>query len=185
MKKILLMLSVFLLFAACQSMPSSEEATTKEQVVELPEEENVFVVEEWEEPEFGFKEFYDPNFGVLQTVPQIPQWVFSFLQFESNADGWRSPEEILKSGTCNINDYAILFMNILKVRFDIECNLVIIDGKEAFSEHGFAFHPLIEYQGHVYNVYAPDYIFPDIEILYSYTYEEVFYQTFKDLLDGV
>lgn len=130
------------------------------------------------EPELGFELVY-ANFAVgdLQGISAL---IMANMPVKEGEE-FNSPETILSSGMGTKNDFAIMFINIAKVMFDVELDLAIIDTRDYLGEVGSKYHAMIMYNGIIYNVYDIRFYFP-VEPSHVYKFHEVFLQNMAGVI---
>ena len=75
------------------------------------------------EGDYSYIPLYYGDFDNIQDTSDIPRWMRSKVQYE--VSDVQSPKETLDKGTGDCDCYAILYMNITYILFDIKCNLVL------------------------------------------------------------
>ena len=68
----------------------------------------------------------------IEEPEQIARWIYHHVDYEWDVvDHWQSPKETLDNGTGDCEDFAILYMNILYVKWGVKSDLVFVmdDGR--------------------------------------------------------
>jgi hypothetical protein len=143
---------VLLVFAGCATEPAVR-----------PEE--VFI-----EPVLGFDLFY--GYFEVTSIQEISELIMTNMPIIEGNE-FNAPETIYNNKAGTKNDFAIMFINIAKVMFNVEFDLAIIDTREYLEGKGYKYHAMISYNGIIYNVYDTKYYFP-LEPSHVYRFNEVF-----------
>lgn len=126
--------------------------TNKELVSEKEVEKIINILNEAEtpfiEPDLGYNLFYG-DFSEIEKIAQIPKWIMDHFPHVPGRS-WNSPEQIIRNGYVNFNDFTILLINIAKVRFDVELDLVIMDTRDVILDYGQDNQAMIGYKGKIY-----------------------------------
>lgn len=126
-----------------------------------------------EEPYFKWKEIELPE--------DVSKWINSNIKYiEDEYEEFSNPEKVLKRGYGDCDDFAILVVNILYVRFGIKADLVLLDSYtnevkyKTIINGGVVNHAAVRYNGVVYDVYDLRRIYVNPIIGYLYPFEHVF-----------
>jgi hypothetical protein len=122
-------------------------------------------------PILGYDLYYG-DYSEIQYITDIPTWIQTHFDYQCSND-WYSPEEITKNGFINLNGFAILLMNIAKVQFDIEFNLVLIDTYD-LMEYGIHNQAMVEYQRLIFNIFDLNYVISNRQPNTMYLFNTVF-----------
>ena len=100
-------------------------------------------------------ELYYGDFSEIQTLQDISVWIMNNVYYKADeTDSWDNPEEVIKRGYGDCDDFAILVMNIAYVRFGIEFDLVLVDTEimKSIEEGGNINHASVAINQAVFNV---------------------------------
>lgn len=126
----------------------------------------------------GHSLYYSDDFNNISSYSDIDNWIGKNITYKSeSSDVWQNPEETIKKGYGDCEDFAILYMNILYVRFGIKAVLVICDSDKMTArtvvDGGEINHAILYFAG--------KYIDPQTgneyrlyKVGYKYTFSEVF-----------
>ena len=132
MKRILIMVILLVLFFGCK-FNSMNYAVSMEFPIEyynLSFSEIVRVCSDEYDPEIKYRRDLDA-WGVK--------------------DYWQSPTQTLNILTGDCEDYAILFMFLMKINFNMELYLIILDMGYVKEDGSEAYHAVVEYNGILYS----------------------------------
>ena len=166
-----LIVLVMFLSSFCIFSGGNNDATIGEGEDAIVQEEKI-IIEEFVEPELGYGLFYR-DFEASD-VRQVINVMTRNLVYEPGSR-FSDPQTIFKRGTATVNELTIMFINIVKVNFDLEVDLAIVDTREIMRGSGLRqkYQAMPSYEGVVYNLFNIKKYFP-LEPLYFYEFEEVF-----------
>ena len=126
----------------------------------------------------GFDLYVPEWIDEIKSVEDI-QYVMSkhILYKSESSETWQSPKTTCSKGTGDCEDYAILMIDILCLKFGIRANLVAVehDSCKSVVEGGDIDHAIVEYDGVYYEATATWYkTYTDVTVGYRYTFDELF-----------
>lgn len=77
------------------------------------------------EGDYSYIPLYYGDFYGIQSLEDIPRWMRSKVKYE--VSDVQSPRETLDRGKGDCDCYALLYMNIAYILFDIKCDLGLVD----------------------------------------------------------
>lgn len=174
MKKILSLLIAVLFTASCtlysQAIEDSRDEFRDEYYSELVTGHEVY---------FGTDE-QNAEWMKFETVPEVSAWVVKNIKYvEDASEEFSNPEVVLERGYGDCDDFALLIMNIIYVRFDIKTDLILLDAyinpsteSRVIIEGGSINHATIGYNGQVFYLYDLRicYIEPIVGYAFSFDY---------------
>lgn len=125
----------------------------------------------------GHHLYYCDGFNSLNSYSDISNWIATNVTYKSESnDNWQEPKTTVQKGTGDCEDFAILYMNILYVRFGIKADLIILDHDNmtrTIMDGGKINHAIIYFAGKYIDPqkgieYRPS------KIGYKYSFDEVF-----------
>jgi len=87
-------------------------------------------------------ELYYGDFSKVHSELYISYWISNHVKYDKS-DKVLSPRDILERGTGDCNDYAILYINIMYVKFGKKCSLCLVDTSRNIIEGGKVNHAVI------------------------------------------
>jgi hypothetical protein len=87
-------------------------------------------------------ELYYGDFTEVHNDLYISYWISRNIAYKKT-DEILSPRNILKRGYGDCNDYAILYMNIMYVRFGKKCSLCLVDTSRNIINGGKVNHAIV------------------------------------------
>jgi hypothetical protein len=158
MKFLMMMMLIILISVSCISTKNEQSIIEEEviQISKLPLINSIELI-------LDYDLYYD-DYSEIKHITIISIWIQAHFNYE-HSNIWLSPEEIMQNDSINLNNFAILLMNIAKVRFNIEFNLVLA---------GTYNQAMIEYQGRIFNIFDLNYIVLDQQPNAIYLFNEVF-----------
>jgi hypothetical protein len=117
-------------------------------------------------------DLYYGDYSEIQHITLISIWIQANFEYKYSND-WYSPEEITKNGFINLNGFATLLINIAKVRFNIEFDLVLIDTYD-IMKYGTYNQAMVKYQGRIFNIFDLNSVILNREPNIIYLFNEVF-----------
>lgn len=124
----------------------------------------------------GYELYYSDEWSELETYEDAMRWVYDNIVYtieEGDNDVWQSPKTTMSLRTGDCEDMAILFINILKIRFGVEASLITYDISRSVVNGGDQNHAIVEYDGVFYDAQY-DAILNNITVGYIYIYRELF-----------
>jgi len=122
---------------------------------------------------------YYGDFSMIKSVNKIGVFIINNIhyKFEVNGNYVQSPYETLSLGTGDCEDFALLYMNILYVRFGIKSELIFVDSKDVSYrtvENGELFDHCMVRLADGTIVEPQNGFYYSVEVQYSYTFDEIF-----------
>lgn len=78
-------------------------------------------------------ELYHAGFAEIEEPDDIARWIYANIKYEWDyVDHWQTPKETMDSRTGDCEDMAILYINILYVRFGVKADMALVndDGRQ-------------------------------------------------------
>ena len=115
----------------------------------------------------------------IDDISDVQEVISNHITYESESgDTWQSPETTCEKGTGDCEDYAILMIDILYLKFGTEANLAIVESDECRSVVNGSLdvdHAIVECDGVYYEATAKFYkTYDDVTVCYRYTFDELF-----------
>jgi hypothetical protein len=89
-------------------------------------------------------ELYNGDFSDIGEPKDIARWIAKNIGYKyDNGDYWQSPKETMNRGTGDCEDMAILYINILYVKFGIKSDLALIQESRQVVEGGKYNHAVV------------------------------------------
>jgi hypothetical protein len=123
----------------------------------------------------GYELTYSEEWDGITTYGEAMNWIYNNITYKhSSYDDWQSPSTTmsLRSGDCE--DMAILFVNIVYVKFGIKANIVAYDSTRTVVEGGSISHIIAEYDGVFYDPMINRVVNSGISVGYIYIFKELF-----------
>jgi len=134
---------------------------------------------------FAGKKLYDcTDFKEIDSIVYVDKFLsYKGFYYEEDVIGYcKNPEETYISRCGDCEDFAVLFLNIGKIKYNLEGSILLIDtNSKMIQEGGYANHTLILFNNFIYDpgnfckiiCSMDDFIYP---IKYSYSFDEIFIQ---------
>ena len=159
MKKILIVLFVIMWLSSCDILSYAIDTTTYDMLNNVE-----------------FYDFADYDLTGIDSYRDIARWINARVQYKADTlEYFSSPEDTLRRGLGDCEDFSMLYINIAKIVLDIEMDLVILNIPvlRVIVEGGIGNHVDVHYNGVLYSAQLGIERFPT-PILYIYTFDEVF-----------
>ena len=90
------------------------------------------------------KQLYYGDFEEIKTVQEIGYYLIQKIDYKvDEVEEWSNPEETLNRGYGDCDDYAILYLNILYVRFGIKGSLAVVNHSREIVNGGITNHVVV------------------------------------------
>jgi len=121
----------------------------------------------------GFSDIplYYGDFSEIETIDDISSWMRSRVSYRIT-DTVLSPEEVLDSGYCDCDGYALLYMNISYVRFGVKPSFGLVKQGKKIVHGGEIDHAVVKLHGNYINAQSGS-LFTG-KVGYEYSFDHVF-----------
>lgn len=160
MKKVLLIVFVIIGLASCDILSSIIDTTTYGLLEGIE-----------------FYDFADYDLTGIDSYRDIARWIQMRVEYKADfLEAFSSPEETLRRRSGDCEDYAFLFANIAYLTMGIKMDVVILylPTGRTVVEGGIGNHIDVYYDGLIISAQR-GYISYYQEVLYTYTFNEVFH----------
>lgn len=122
-----------------------------------------------------YYDFAEYDLSDINSLRNVGTFLQSNTKFRYDSlDEWYSPREFMLRGGGDCEDFAIAFMNIAHITLGIKMDLVVVNMQNrSVVEGGIGNHFVVRYEGVNYSGQW-GYKDADQEVLYLYTFDEVF-----------
>jgi hypothetical protein len=117
---------------------------------------------------------YYGDFSQIKKVDDIPWWIRQHIQYHEDVGEDIVPlAETVERGYGDCEERALMYLNILYIKFGIKGEFCMVDSSRSVGEGGYFDHAIVRVNGVLIEpkygtvVYAP--------IAYYYSFDEIFY----------
>lgn len=115
---------------------------------------------------------YYGNFGGIHAVEDIPYWMNFFISYQASSD-LQTPEECLKSGHGDCEEFSLLYLNIRYVVFHEKGELCIVDTSRTVEAGGtIGDHAVVRYGSKLIEPQTGEEVY--YTVCYSYAFDDIF-----------
>jgi hypothetical protein len=119
-------------------------------------------------------ELYNGDFSDITRPSRIGRWIYDTIEYKlDTSDHWQTPEETLTLGTGDCEDMALLYINILYLRFGEKADMATVDSERTVVKGGYYNHMVVSLQdGRLINAQGGSEFHGEVKFLY--TFDEIF-----------